>query len=75
MTKEGIIGSIRKDGLGLQLIDGSRWEIALEDITIFATWYASARVTIDEEPDDERYPYRITNLETSTPDVVRAKPR
>jgi hypothetical protein len=69
------MGRIRKDGLGLQLMDGSRWEIALEDITIRATWYASSGVSIDEEPDDERYPYRITNLDTPTPDVVRAKPR
>ena len=75
MTQESTIRSVRKDGLGLQLMDGSRWEIALEDITTFATWYPSSRVSIDEEPDDERYPYRITNLNTSTPDVVRAKPR
>ena len=72
---ESIISSIRNDGMGLQLIDGSRWEIAVRDHTIVLAWYPSARVDLAEEPDDESYPYRITNLDSSTPDVVRARPR
>jgi hypothetical protein len=54
MTQERTICSIRRGGMRLQLMDGSIWEIAVGDIATLATWYASARVTIDEEPDDER---------------------
>ena len=34
MTQESSIRSIRNDGFGLQLMDGSRWEVSAGDISM-----------------------------------------
>jgi hypothetical protein len=62
MAKQGSVLSVSRNGLQLTLTDGSRWDIAVGDHTLTLIWTPTARVTIEDSPEDELYPYRITNL-------------
>jgi len=65
---------VRKYGTVLQLDDGSQWDIPPGDSTIAVCWYESQRVVV-EESDNDLYPYKVTNLDTSTPDVIKGNLR
>jgi len=74
--RESFITKIGKMGSPITLGDGSRWNISIGDSTKTICWYETMRVTVDESPEDDHiYPYRMTNLDTSGPDVVRAAPK
>jgi hypothetical protein len=68
------IVNVRKYGMVVQLDDGSQWDIPPGDSTLAACWYATQRVVV-EESENNPYPYKLTNLDTSTPDVVKANLR
>jgi hypothetical protein len=73
MAVENNILRVLKDGTVLELMDGSRWEIPVGNNTMTLIWLPTARVTIEENEEDEMFPYRITNLDTYGPEVVRAR--
>ena len=72
MPEEKSIRSVGRNGLQLDLMDGSRWEVAVGDNTMTLIWLPTARVIVEEHAEDKLYPYRITNLDTYGPEVVRA---
>jgi len=72
MSDEASLLRILRHGRELELTDLSRWEIAIGDSTMTIIWTPTARLRVDEV-DDDLYPFRITNLDTSQPDVVRAR--
>jgi hypothetical protein len=65
MAIENSILRVRKGGAVLELMDGSQWEIPIGEHTMTLIWLPTARVTIEENEEDEIYSYRITNLDTS----------
>jgi hypothetical protein len=69
MPEESSLLRVLRNGRQLELADLSRWEVDPGDSTITALWLPTNRLTI-EEADGV---YRITNLDTSQPDVVSAK--
>lgn len=71
--REYFILKVAKNGLTITLNDGSRWEISAGDSTKTICWYETMHIQITEEEDDTLYPFRLTNLNTSTPDVVKAR--
>lgn len=73
MAMDNSILHVRKNGTVLELMDGSQWGIPVGDNTMTLIWLPTARVTIEENEEDESYPYRITNLDTYGPEVVRAR--
>jgi hypothetical protein len=73
MTVANSILRVCKNGTVLELLDGSQWEIPVGDNTKTLIWLPTARVTIEENEEDESYPYCVTNLDTSGPEVVRAR--
>jgi len=72
-SKEYSILKVTKNGLKVTLFDGSRWQINEGDSTMSICWYPTMRVCISEDLDDKLYPYRLTNIDTSSPDVVKAR--
>lgn len=71
--KEYSILKVAKNGLTVKLNDGSRWEISVGDSTKTSCWYETMHIQITEDSEDTQYSFRLTNLNTSTPDVVRAR--
>ena len=72
MSDEASLLRVLSHGRQLELTDLSRWEIAVGDSTMTIIWTPTARLSVDEV-DDDLYPYTIANLDTSEPDVVRAR--
>jgi len=72
-SREYSIRRVTRDGLTVTLSDGSRWSINVGDCTKTSCWYPTMRVSVAEEPEDQIYPYRLANLDTFRPDVVRAQ--
>jgi hypothetical protein len=68
------IANVRKYGMVVRLDDGSEWDVPPGDSTIAACWYETQRVVV-EESEHDLYPYKLTNLNTSTPDVIKANLR
>lgn len=66
------IARIAKNGLSVQLSDGSKWKIKTGDISKTLTWYATQRVTV-ENNDSDVYPFVLTNLDTAGPDQAEAQ--
>lgn len=65
---------VRKSGTVLQLDDGSQWDILPGDSTLAVCWYETQRVVV-EESNNDLYTYNLTNLDTSTPDVIKGNLR
>lgn len=70
--KEYTIRNVAKNGLTVTLDDGSKWQISYGDSTKTSCWYETMHIKISEDLEDEAYPFRLTNLNTSEPDIVRA---
>lgn len=68
------IVNVRRSGMVVQLDDGSEWDIPPGDSTMAACWYETQRVVVAESEHD-LYPYKLTNLDTSTPDAIKANLR
>ena len=73
MSEEVSLWKVLRNGRQLELGDLSQWEIDIGDSTKTLIWTPTARLKIDEVEDDKLFPHRITNLDTSEPDVVRAR--
>ena len=72
-SPEYSVMKIGENGSSVILQDGSRWQISEGDSTKTICWYPTMRVLISEDLNDKSYPYRLTNIDTSGPDVVRAR--
>jgi len=71
--REYTIMKVGKNGFSVMLDDGSQWQIDSCDNTKVACWYETMRIKISEDFEDETYPFQLTNLNTSEPDIVRAR--
>ena len=72
--KELTITSISKDFYTVKLSDGSRWRVKDGDLSKTTTWYPTQRIVVEKNksPDNHVYLYKLTNLDTSEPDVAEA---
>jgi hypothetical protein len=61
---------VLRDGCELELGDLSRWEVAPGDSTITVLWLPTNRLKIEYTGAGDSW---ITNLDTATPDKVRAR--
>jgi hypothetical protein len=69
---ETTIIEVNEDGLEIALMDGSEWQLAnIGDITKACLWYPTQRIKIEKNNKGE---YTLTNLDTSTPDKIKALP-
>ena len=59
-----------REGRVLELGDFSRWEVGPGDSTITVLWLPTNRLKIDDTGHGDVW---ITNLDTATPDKVRAR--
>jgi hypothetical protein len=57
----------------LVMVDQSRWEIPAGENSKTLIWSPTARLRIEEDSEDEAFPYRITNLDTYGEETVPAK--
>lgn len=69
--KEYTIRNVAKNGLTVTLDDGSKWEINIGDSTKTSCWYATMHIKIDEDSEDEQFPFKLTS--PSSPEIVRAR--
>lgn len=74
-TREGRhVLKVGKNGSVVWLDDGSVWDISAGDNTKSICWYGTMRIVV-EEKGSGMYPFTLTNLDTASPDVVRASRR
>lgn len=66
------IERVEDDGAIVRFDDGSIWEVSIGDSTKRLLWYPTMRVSV-EAADDSLFPFRLTNLDTAGPDVVKAR--
>lgn len=66
---EANILEVNNNGLEISLMDGSRWQIDAGDISKTVCWYPTQRIKIEKKHDGN---YVLVNLDTATPDKVRA---
>lgn len=69
--REYTIMKIAKNGLTIKLDDGSKWGIKTGDSTKTICWYAPMQIKIEEDSEDEQFPFRLTS--PSSPEIVRAR--
>jgi hypothetical protein len=72
--QEHHIVEIKKNGLVIRLSDRSVWNISVGDSTKTVCWYPTMRILV-EEGGGLTHPFRLKNLDTAGPDVVRASLR
>ena len=68
---ENTVVEVRKNGLEVELFDGSDWSINPDDSAKTAEWYPSQRIIV-QKSDNEKYPYVLINLDTFPQDQVAA---
>jgi len=73
--KKLFIVKIGDSGSSLTLNDGTRWKISESDKKISACWEVNMHVLLIEDQRDRLHPYLLTNLDTSKPDAVKARPK
>jgi len=61
---------VRVDGRALELGDLSRWEVDPGDSAITVLWLPTNRLKVEDTEAGDSW---ITNLDTATPDKVRAR--
>ncbi len=71
LGEEHHVLEVGKDGLVVCLDDGSVWDISVGDNTKSVCWYPTMRIVV-EENDSPESTFRLKNLDTAGPDVVRA---
>lgn len=64
--------AVDDDGLKVTLDDGSMWSVSPGYNTMSILWYPTMRVRI-ARVGEGAYPFTLTNLDTSGPDVVAAR--
>lgn len=69
--EERSIMEFDKDKLTITLDDNSKWLIHIADIRKVKFWVPTDRILIDET-DDGIYHYKLINLDTVEPNVIRA---
>ena len=68
---ENTVVDVRRNGLEVELFDGSDWSINPDDAAKTAEWYPSQRIIV-QKSDNEKYPYVLINLDTFPQDQVAA---
>jgi len=74
LDQEHHVVEIKKKGLVIRLSDGSVWGISVGDTTRTVCWYPTMRILV-EEHGGSTHPFRLKNLDTAGPEVVRASLR
>ncbi|MBS0585133.1 MAG: hypothetical protein JSR76_02385 [Verrucomicrobia bacterium] len=69
---EKTLQEVSGDGSKLTMVDGTTWEIALEDRSVASGWIAGAAPVVIESSGNAIYPYTITNKWTKS--AVHARP-
>jgi len=62
---------IREEGMLVELMDGSTWTINAENAAKTIKWRPIQRIVIEVNR-DEICPYSLTNLDTPSPEKVKA---
>ena len=68
---ENTVAEVRRNGLEVELFDGSDWSINPDDSAKTVEWYPSQRILV-QRTDNEKYPYILINLDTFPQDQVAA---
>ena len=68
---ENTVVDVRRNGLEVELFDGSDWSINPDDSAKTVEWYPSQRIIV-QKSDNENYPYILINLDTFPQDQVAA---